>query len=123
MSHPKLECFKYPTLTSYDWTRDPKNYILNFQTLMVFYVEKYHILCKTFATNLCGFAITSFTNLPPYSIISFHDFAKKFIVTFITRVPTKQMSTHLFSVTHAPSKTLRDYITRFNNETLPIQEL
>lgn len=68
MNRPKPEGFKCLTLIPYKGTEDLINYVLNFQTLMVLHIDKDHILCKTFATILRGFAFTSFTNLPSHSI-------------------------------------------------------
>lgn len=45
------------------------------------------------------------------------------MVKFIIGVPTKKTSVHLFSVIQISNDTLGDYMTRFNNEALQIQDI
>lgn len=72
INHPRSKGFKSPILASYDGVSELKNHILNFQTLMAFHIGKNHILSRTFATTLHGFAVA---NLSLCSITYFYKFA------------------------------------------------
>lgn len=90
---------------------------------MALYTKVNHILYKAFATTFRGSAFMWFMNLPTHSITSLHDFVKKFVARFITGVPTSRTSIHLFSVIQVPNETQRNYVSKFNNKPLQIQDL
>lgn len=98
INHLRLEDFRCLTLAFYDGVGNPKNHILNFQTLMVLHTREDHIFCKTFVTTLHSFTYIWFINLPLYFVTSLYNFTRSFAVRFTTGVPTKRTSEHLFSV-------------------------
>lgn len=102
---------------------DLKKYILNFQNLMALHTKEDQILHKTFTTTLRGSTFLWSINLLPHSIISFHNFARKFVTRFIIGVLMKQTSIYLFFIVQTSLENLRDYVTHFNNEALLIQDI
>ncbi|KAL4276738.1 hypothetical protein AHAS_Ahas20G0237200 [Arachis hypogaea] len=74
--------FKLPDMTLYDGTTDPNHHLSNFRSRMYLTDASDAVRCKAFPTTLTNTAIRWFDNLPPKSISSFDDLAKKFLVRF-----------------------------------------
>ncbi|KAL4287300.1 hypothetical protein AHAS_Ahas19G0172400 [Arachis hypogaea] len=79
--------FKAPDMTPYDGISDPSHHLSNFRSRMYLTDASDAIRCKAFPTTLTKTAIKWFDILPPRSIASFDDLAKKFLARFSMFIP------------------------------------
>ncbi|KAL2243756.1 UNVERIFIED_CONTAM: hypothetical protein Sindi_0493600 [Sesamum indicum] len=80
-------------------------------------------MAKLFATSLTGKAQEWFTNLPRGSIESYDQMVQKFNFHFASKEKQKRSATHLFNIRQREDEALENFMGRFNNETLEVQEL
>ena len=74
--------FKLLDMTLYEGTTDPGHHLSNFRSRMYLTDTSDAVHCKAFPTTLTKTTIRWFDNLPPRSISSFDDMAKKFLARF-----------------------------------------
>ena len=79
-------------------------------------------MCRAFPTTLKGLARIWFSRLTPNFINTFKELSAQFTSHFIGGHRYKRSTTCLMSIKQRKDKTLRSYITRFNKETLSIDE-
>ncbi|KAG8639631.1 hypothetical protein MANES_14G158232v8 [Manihot esculenta] len=115
--------FMMLTMTAYDGTGNPWEYVLNYKTFMELQTNSDALMCKVFVTTLIGPARAWFNSLKVGSIKSFIDLASVFISIFITRVPAKRKMSYLKTIRQRRNESLREYVAKFNSETLQIPEL
>ncbi|KAL2246210.1 UNVERIFIED_CONTAM: Retrovirus-related Pol polyprotein from transposon [Sesamum indicum] len=115
--------FRMPDLPKYDGTRDPQEHIAAFDMVMNLYGQASSIVAKLFVTTLTGKAQEWFTNLPPGSIESYEHLVQKFAFHFASKKKQKRSATHLFTIRQGENESLKNFIGRFNNETLEVQDL
>jgi hypothetical protein len=60
--------------------------------------------------------------LSPNSIDNFDDLGKAFLSQFIAGCKRKKQSTYLFTIKQRKIESLGDYVTRFNNEKLTVDD-
>ncbi|KAL2235271.1 UNVERIFIED_CONTAM: hypothetical protein Sindi_1259300 [Sesamum indicum] len=82
-------------LPKYDGTKDPQEHLATFNLVM----------------NLYG------------HIESHEQLVQKFTFHFASKRKEKRSATHLFTIRHKESETLKTFMGRFNNETLEVQDL
>ncbi|XP_016178168.1 uncharacterized protein LOC107620535 [Arachis ipaensis] len=115
--------FKAPDMTPYDGMSDPSHHLSNFRSWMYLTDASDAIRCKAFLTTLTKTAIKWFDSLPPRSITSFDDLAKKFLARFsIQKDKTKHVPS-LLGIKQGDRKSLRSYMERFNKACFDIQNL
>ncbi|KAL2243316.1 UNVERIFIED_CONTAM: hypothetical protein Sindi_0449600 [Sesamum indicum] len=114
--------FRVPDLRRYDGMRDPQEHVAAFEMVNL-YGQSPPIMAKLFATTLTGKAQEWFTNLPRGSIESYEQLVHKFNFHFASKKKQKRSATHLFNIRQMEDETLKNFIGRFNNETLEVQEL
>ncbi|KAL2240129.1 UNVERIFIED_CONTAM: Retrovirus-related Pol polyprotein from transposon [Sesamum indicum] len=115
--------FRVPDLRRYDGMRDPQEHVAAFEMVMNLYGQSAPIMAKLFATTLTGKAQEWFTNLPRGSIESYEQLVQKFNFHFASKKKQKRSATHLFNIRQREDETLKNFMGRFNNETLEVQEL
>ncbi|KAL2246226.1 UNVERIFIED_CONTAM: hypothetical protein Sindi_2890800 [Sesamum indicum] len=115
--------FRVPDLRRYDGMRDPQEHVAAFEMIMNLYGQSALIMAKLFATTLTGKAQEWFTNLPRGSIESYEQLVQKFNFHFASKKKQKRSATHLFNIRQREDETLKNFMGRFNNETLEVQEL
>ncbi|KAL2249921.1 UNVERIFIED_CONTAM: Retrovirus-related Pol polyprotein from transposon opus [Sesamum indicum] len=115
--------FRMPDLPRYDGTRDPQEHIAAFDMVMNLYGQASSIVAKLFVTTLTGKAQEWFTNLPPGSIESYEQLVQKFAFHFASKRKQKRSATHLFTIRQGENESLKNFMGRFNNETLEVQDL
>ncbi|GFZ01910.1 hypothetical protein Acr_15g0005190 [Actinidia rufa] len=81
------------------------------------------IMCRAFPTTLKGSARIWFHRLPPGTISKFVDLSRLFVGHYIGGQRQKKPSTSLFNVKQREKETLREFVTRFNQETLYVDDL
>ncbi|KAL2250014.1 UNVERIFIED_CONTAM: Retrovirus-related Pol polyprotein from transposon opus [Sesamum indicum] len=64
-----------------------------------------------------------FMSLPPGSIESHEQLVQKFIFHFASKRKQKRSATYLFTIRQKENETLKNFMGRFNNETLEVQDL
>ncbi|XP_056690374.1 uncharacterized protein [Spinacia oleracea] len=117
-----VEKVKMPTC-KYNGTTDPENYSTAFEQHMMLYSDSNAMWCKVFQTTLSGVAADWYKKLPARSIFSFRQIQEDFVRRFISKVERKKTSGELMSISQRPKELLREYLTRFNNESITIPDL
>ena len=79
-------------------------------------------MCRAFPTTLKGPVRIWFSRLTPNSVNTFKELSAQFTSHFIGRHRYKRSTTCLTSIKQREDEMLRSYITRFNKETLSIDE-
>jgi len=82
----------------------------------------YVIMCRAFPTTLKGAARIWFSRLTPNSISTFKELSAQFTAHFIGGHRNKKSTACLISIKQREDETLKNYISRFNNEVLSIDE-
>ncbi|XP_043700130.1 uncharacterized protein LOC122650819 [Telopea speciosissima] len=90
---------------------------------MTVYGQSDIVSCRSFPTSLKGPAALWFEKLKPNSIRSFTELAKAFVSRFQSSVKQKKTATNLLAVKQRSDESIRDYIARFNAESLEIKDL
>ncbi|XP_057741310.1 uncharacterized protein LOC130959864 [Arachis stenosperma] len=81
------------------------------------------VRCKAFPTTLTKTAIKWFDNLPPRSISSFDDMAKKFLARFFIQKDKAKHAPSLLGIKQEEQESIRNYMERFNKTYMDIQNL
>ncbi|XP_057747109.1 uncharacterized protein LOC130966340 [Arachis stenosperma] len=115
--------FKCPGMTSYDGTSDPSHHLSNFRSRMYLIDASDATRCKAFQTTLTKTAIKWFDSLPPRSITSFDNLAKKFLARFSIQKNKAKHAPRLLGVKQGDRESLHSYMERFNKACLDIQNL
>lgn len=121
-SFPLPPKFGMPQIESYDGVKDPLDHLETFKTIMHFQEVPDKIMCRAFPTMLKDPARVWFSRLTPSSINTFKELSAQFTSHFIGGHQYKRSTTCLMSIKQREDETLRAYITRFNKETLSIDE-
>ncbi|XP_027093658.1 uncharacterized protein [Coffea arabica] len=80
------------------------------------------IRCKTFPMFLKGKARLWFQGLAPGSIRSFRELARQFVAQFVSSKTYSKNATHLIAIRQRPDESLRNFMTRFNAESLQVRD-
>ncbi|XP_025640644.1 uncharacterized protein [Arachis hypogaea] len=115
--------FKAPDMSPYDGTSDPSYHLNNFRSRMYLTDVSDTTRCKAFPTTLTKTAIKWFDNLPPRSITSFDDLAKKFLAMFSIQKDKAKHAPSLLGIKQGDRESLRSYMERFNKVCHDIQKL
>ena len=79
-------------------------------------------MCRAFPTTLKGLARVWFNKLTPNMVSTFKELSGHFITHFIRGQRYKRSSASLLNIKQWEDVSLRSYVTRFNKETLLIDE-
>ncbi|XP_022151719.1 uncharacterized protein LOC111019634 [Momordica charantia] len=112
--------FKTPTMKPYDGSKDPKDYVEVFEGLMDFQAATDAIKCRDFQIALTGSARLWYRRLPARSISTYSQLRKEFIIQFSSRHYDRKTATHLTTIRQKEGETLREYVTRFQEEQLKV---
>ncbi|KAL2234291.1 UNVERIFIED_CONTAM: Retrovirus-related Pol polyprotein from transposon [Sesamum indicum] len=115
--------FRMPDLPKYDGMKDPTEHLAAFDMVMNLYGQSGPINAKLFVTTLTGKAQEWFTNLPPGSVESLEQLIQKFSFHFASKRKQKWSATHLFTIRQRNDEPLKNFMGRFNNETLEVPDL
>ena len=122
-SHPLPPKFKMSSLDSYDGMRNPCDHIATFKTTMHLQGVPNEIMCRAFPTTLKGPARVWFNKIPPNTVGSFKEVSKLFVNNFIEGQRHKRSSSNLSTIEQGENESLRSFITRFNKESLIVDEM
>ncbi|XP_071939390.1 uncharacterized protein [Coffea arabica] len=120
--YPLPAKFKIPSMKSYDVTTDPEDHLFAFLTQMRLQTAADAVRCKTFPMFLEGKARQWFQGLPPRSVRSFGQLARLFVAQFVSSRAFSKTTAHLMTVHQGPEESLREYMVRFNNESLQVRD-
>ncbi|KAL2230887.1 UNVERIFIED_CONTAM: hypothetical protein Sindi_1683100 [Sesamum indicum] len=112
-----------PDLPKYDGLKDPQEHVSAFDLVMNLYGQTDSIKAKLSVTTLTGKAQEWFTSLPAGSIESHEQLVQKFVFNFASKRKQKRSATYLFTIGQKENETLKNFMGRFNNETLEVQDL
>ncbi|XP_025640864.1 uncharacterized protein [Arachis hypogaea] len=117
--------FALPTaLEPYKGFGDPRAHVKKFQSMMFFNGPNNEpVLCRAFPTYLDGAALLWFSKLSAGSISSFEDLARSFIDYFAASRIYVHGSDFLGTIKQGQHESLKDYMTRFADATMEIQDL
>ncbi|KAL2231182.1 UNVERIFIED_CONTAM: hypothetical protein Sindi_1712600 [Sesamum indicum] len=115
--------FRMPDLPKYDGLKDPQEHVSAFDLVMNLFGQSSPIRAKLFVTTLTGKAQEWFTRLPVRSIESHEQLVQKFIFHFASKRKQNRFATYLFTIRQRDNETLKNFMGRFNNETLEVQDL
>ncbi|XP_021827212.1 uncharacterized protein LOC110767855 [Prunus avium] len=107
---------KPPKIALYEGMSDPYDHLDNFRYAMEGRGANEATKCRLFPTTLKGSATSWFKRLTPESIGSFAELRKVFLERYMIMSTRLYTPNDLSAVKQRPDETLRDYITRFNNE-------
>ncbi|KAL0434821.1 UNVERIFIED_CONTAM: hypothetical protein Sradi_0190000 [Sesamum radiatum] len=110
-------------MPKYDGTKDPQEHIAAFELVMNLYGQSSAINAKLFVTTLTGKAQEWFTSLPSGGIDTFDQLIQKFTFHFASKRKQKRSAAYLFNIRQKEDESLKNFIGRFNNETLEVQDL
>nr|XP_025620269.1 uncharacterized protein LOC112711739 [Arachis hypogaea] len=114
---------KAPDMTPYDGTSNPSYHLSNFRSRMYLTDASDATRCKAFLSTLTKTAIKWFDILPPISITSFDDLAKKFLARFSIQKDKAKHALSLLGIKQEDRESLRNYMERFNKACVDIQNL
>ena len=114
--------FHMPQVETYNRSKNPLDHLNSFKTLIHLQGVTNEIICRVFPTMLNGPARIWFSRLTPNSSSTFKELSAQFASHFIEGHRYKKSTACLMSIKQQEDETLRSYITRFNKETLSIDE-
>ncbi|XP_015941710.1 uncharacterized protein LOC107467185 [Arachis duranensis] len=112
------------SLEPYKGIGDLRAHIKKFQFMM--FINRPNnepVLCRAFPTYLDGAALLWFLKLPAGSISSFEELAISFIDYFVGARIYVHGSDFLSTIRQGPQESLKEYMTRFTEATMEIQDL
>ena len=121
-SFPLPSKFRIPQVESYDGSKDPLDHLESFKTLMYLQGVANEIMFRAFPTTLKGPTRIWFSRLMPNLVSTFKELNVQFASHFIEGHRYKKSTACLTNIKQWEDKTPRSYITRFNKETLLIDE-
>ncbi|KAL2251291.1 UNVERIFIED_CONTAM: hypothetical protein Sindi_2251400 [Sesamum indicum] len=115
--------FRFPDLSKYDGSKDPREHVAAFDLVMNLYGQTDSIKAKLFVTTLKGKAQEWFTSLGSGTIDSYEQLIHKFSFHFASKRKAKRTATYLFTIRQRDDETLKNFMGRFDNEVLEVQDL
>ncbi|XP_027102810.2 uncharacterized protein [Coffea arabica] len=109
-------------MKSYDATTDPEDHLFAFMRQMRLQMAADAVRCKTFPMFLDGKARQWFQGLPPRSIRSFAQLTRLFSAQFVSSRVFSKSTAHLMTIHQKPEESLREFMVRFNNESLQVRD-
>ncbi|XP_058075987.1 uncharacterized protein LOC131224695 [Magnolia sinica] len=80
------------------------------------------MMYRGFSITLTVSARSWYRQLKPNSIGSFVELSRLFLTQFISGKKSRKSNTHMFTIKQEPKESLKDYITRFNEEALQVED-
>ncbi|XP_058076331.1 uncharacterized protein LOC131224905 [Magnolia sinica] len=80
------------------------------------------MMCRGFSITLSGSARSWYRQLKPNSVGSFAELSRLFLTQFISGKKSLKLNTHLFTIKQGPKESLKDFMARFNEEALQVED-
>ncbi|XP_043687716.1 uncharacterized protein LOC122638931 [Telopea speciosissima] len=110
-----------PTIEQYGGTTDSEDHLEKFKSLMFFQGASDAIMCRAFPSTLKVRHWVA--HLKPQSLSSFVELRRAFLTNFMSSRVHKKTTTNILAIQHGSGETIRDFLTRFNNEALEVRNL
>ncbi|XP_048490005.1 uncharacterized protein LOC104899480 [Beta vulgaris subsp. vulgaris] len=100
-----------------------EDYISTYEGRVLLYTNTYSVWCKILPSTLSGLAKTWFRSIPPGPVFDFRELTSMFVTHFVNNKRREKTAGELMSIKQGETKSLRDYIGRFNSEAIIIPSL
>ncbi|XP_058080672.1 uncharacterized protein LOC131228835 [Magnolia sinica] len=80
------------------------------------------MMCRGFSITLTGSTRSWYRQFKPNFIGSFAELSRSFLTQFISGKKSRKPNTHLFTIKQELKESLKDYIARFNEEALQVED-
>ncbi|XP_058106949.1 uncharacterized protein LOC131250683 [Magnolia sinica] len=116
------ERFRLPQIRPFTGKTDPTEHIESFRTYMELHDALDVVTCLAFSLTLANIPRLWFKQLKPKSISSFAKLSNAFLTNFIGGKKNLKPFTHLNNIVQKEGELLKDYIKRFNFESLQVRK-
>lgn len=123
MRYPLLKKFKVPHIKPYDGTDDPVERLKSYRAHINLHTTLDEIACRAFPVTLEGNTQEWFGGLPPDSVDDFDGMTKTFLMQFLVGRKRKRTLQYLVTLRRGDTKSLKDYLHRFNQESLTVEDV
>ncbi|XP_043721046.1 uncharacterized protein LOC122668568 [Telopea speciosissima] len=100
-----------------------KTTLESFKFLMYLQGASDVIMCRAFQSTLKGLARQWFSPLKPRSLSSFVDLGRAFLTNFMSSRIHKKTAANMLAIRQQTGESIREFLTRFNNEALEVRDL
>ncbi|XP_057478775.1 uncharacterized protein LOC130766092 [Actinidia eriantha] len=115
--------FKLPTQLGTDEGKtNPMDHLDSYKSLMSLQGCSDEVMCKAFLATLKGSARSWFRKLPLGTIDLFGDLSRLFVANFMSCRIRQKNAYHRFIVRQKDTKGLKDYVKRFNQAILEVED-
>ncbi|GFZ00594.1 hypothetical protein Acr_14g0002290 [Actinidia rufa] len=105
----------------YEGKTDPMDHLDSYKSLMLLQGCSDEVMCKAFSATLKGPARSWFRKLSPGTIDSFGDLSRLFVANFMSFRNRQKNASHLFTVHQKETESLKDFVKRFNQAILEVE--
>ncbi|XP_058104061.1 uncharacterized protein LOC131248036 [Magnolia sinica] len=116
------ERFRLPQITPFTGKIDLTEHIESFWMYIELHDASDAVMCRAFSLTLADVAQLWFKQLKPKSISSFTELSNAFLTNFISGKKKLKPPAHLNNIVQKEGEVLKDYIKRFNFESLQVQK-
>ncbi|XP_058106610.1 uncharacterized protein LOC131249880 [Magnolia sinica] len=114
--------FRIPPFIQHSRSGDPSEHVETYYSWIQIQTATDAMMCRGFSITLTGSARSWYRQLKPNSIGSFVELNRLFFIQFISGKKSRKLNTHLFTIKQEPKESLKDYIVRFNEEVLQVED-
>ncbi|XP_052203146.1 uncharacterized protein LOC127808616 [Diospyros lotus] len=122
MSEVPPEMFCIPSIKLYDGSTDIYDHVELFSSHMLVQSGSNAMWCRAFSATLGGHARTWYSCLPHHSINSWEELKTYFLAHYALLKRHRKSSMALVNIKQNQGESLRDFVARFNEEALSIDE-
>ncbi|XP_058106485.1 uncharacterized protein LOC131249732 [Magnolia sinica] len=116
------ERFRLPQITPFTGKSYLTEHIESFRTYMELHDASDTVMCRAFSLTLANVARLWFKQLKPKSISSFTELSDAFLTNFIGGKKKLKPPVYLNNIVQKEGELLKDYIKRFNFESLQVRK-
>ena len=106
----------------YEGKTDLMDHLDSYKNLMMLQGNSNKVMCKAFSATLKGPTKSWFRKLSPKTSDSFRDLNRLFVANFMSCKVRQKNSSHLFTIHHKDGESLKDYVRRFNQAVLEVED-
>ncbi|XP_058111671.1 uncharacterized protein LOC131254986 [Magnolia sinica] len=112
--------FRMPPIIQYSGSKDPTEHVESYRSWIQIQSASDAMICPAFSITLTGAVRNWYRWLRLRSINTFTELNRSFLTQFIVGKKSRKSSTHLLTLKQKSEESLKDYISRFNEETLQV---
>ncbi|XP_058092444.1 uncharacterized protein LOC131238870 [Magnolia sinica] len=114
--------FRMPPVIQFSGSGDPSEHVESYRSWMQIQSATDVMMCRAFSITLSGYPRSWYQQLKPKLIGSFAELSGLFLTQFISGKKSRKLTTHLFTLKQGNKEPLKDYIARFNEEALLVED-